>query len=71
MQVRHLQLLLLTRLASIEESDLADAAKKPHTYLETNTLITPASGSSEVADSEGEAQVAFTALLSLLSIGTL
>jgi hypothetical protein len=31
------------RYNAIEESDLLDAAKKLNTYLETNTLITPAS----------------------------
>jgi hypothetical protein len=31
------------RYNAIEESDLLNAAKKLNTYLETNTLLTPAS----------------------------
>jgi integrase len=37
------------RYNAIEESDLLDAAKKLNTYLETNTLITPASSAENTA----------------------
>jgi integrase len=37
------------RYNAIEESDLINAAKKLNTYLETNTLITPASSAANSA----------------------